>query len=111
MSIMVSQVYTLYSVVFAQAAIASKPSKRALHNPSQSGNLEGALASFHDSQAPAVIAKLPSELPAFMSSVGNTIRMPENSGLKPLSSKDAARRSDVLAGSTLLQYLSVRDGP
>jgi hypothetical protein len=42
-------------VVFAESAIAAKPSKAALHNPGQAGDLECALLALDDLQFPAVV--------------------------------------------------------
>ena len=42
-------------VVFAESAIAPEPSKAALHNPGQSGDLECTLLAFDDPQYPAVV--------------------------------------------------------
>jgi hypothetical protein len=59
-------------VLLAESSIAAEPSERALHNPGESGDLEGSLLPFEDLQLPTLVSQdLPGELPTGVTGIGH----------------------------------------
>jgi hypothetical protein len=59
-------------IILAEPAVASEPGKAALDDPSQAGNLEGALTAFNDLQPPTLLlCQSAGEFLAFMPRVGD----------------------------------------